>query len=109
MPELPPKPHGIIWPLGKAHEAGQIVRVRCGGCRRKRYYLPEDLQRLFGDVDVNVLHRRMRCESCNAKEISVEVFIPVASERARMTIRRLVEIRVRRVPVWRDKHGNRDG
>jgi hypothetical protein len=105
MPELPPKPHGIIWPLSRASEVGQVVRVRCGYCRGKRYYLPEDLQRLFGDSDVNTLSRRMRCEACGKKEISAEVFIPVASERARMTIRRLVDVKVRRVPVWRDEGG----
>jgi hypothetical protein len=67
--------------------------------------LPEDLRGIFGDADVNSLSRRMRCEACRKKEISAEVLIPVASERARTTIRRLVDVKVRRVPVWRDEGG----
>jgi hypothetical protein len=65
-----------------------------------RYYQPDDLRRLVGDVDVHGIARRMRCERCGRRdEIQAEAFIPVAAERIRLRVRRLVEIKVRKMPV----------
>jgi hypothetical protein len=106
MPESNTRPSGLIWPLSKAHEVGQIVRVRCFYCPGRRHYLPGDLQQVLGDVDVRAVSRRMRCERCYRSDgLEADVFVPVASERAKLTVRRLVEIKVRRVPVWRDVKG----
>ena len=104
MPEQPPRSRHLIWTLSQAHGVQQIVRVRCGHCPGKRHYLPCDLQQLLGDVDVQRLSRLMRCEQCGkGDEIEAHVFIPVAAERVRLKVRRLVEIKIRRVPVWRDE------
>jgi len=35
---------------------------------------------LFGDANVNGLHRKMRCEKCNDRDLDVEAFQPVGSE-----------------------------
>lgn len=92
-----------IWTLSKAHDVGQLVRVRCRLCPGWRRYQPDDLRRLLGDVDVHGIARRMRCERCGRRdEMQAEVFIPVASERMRLTVRRLVG-EVRKVAVWRDE------
>lgn len=58
---------------------------------------------LFGDVDVNRLSRTMKCERCGRKDnIECDVIVPVAAERERIAVRRLVKIEVRKRPVWRD-------
>lgn len=104
MPEQPPKSNYVIWTLSRAHDVGQLVRVRCRLCPGWRHYMPDDLRRLLGDVDVHGIARRMRCELCGRRdEMQAEVFIPVAAERMRLTVRRLVDIKVRKVPVWRDE------
>jgi hypothetical protein len=33
--------------------------------------------------------------------MQAEVFIPVAAERMKLNVRRLVDVKVRKVPVWR--------
>ena len=100
MPESNSQRGGIIWRLSKAHEVGQLVRVRCGYCLGWRYYMPADLQRVLGDIEVQRIPYRIRCERCNrGDQMTAEVFIPVAAERARMTVRRLVDIKVHKVPV----------
>jgi hypothetical protein len=104
MPDQPPKTRRIIWLLSLAAAHRQLVWVECGYCRRsRRYYEPDDLKQLFGDVDVNKLARKMRCERCGRNDqMECDVILPPAAQRASMTIRRLVEIRVKRIPVWRD-------
>lgn len=103
MPEQPPRSRNLIWPLSRAQAVGQLVRVRCPICPGWRHYEPADLQCLLGDVDVNAVSRRMHCERCGGHGMRAEVFIPVAAERARLKVRRLVAIKIKRVPVWRDE------
>ena len=104
MPEQPPKRPGIIWPLSSAHDVGQVLRVTCGWCPGKRHYLPSDLQQLLGDIAVHAVAAKMTCERCGRRDaMSAYAFIPVASERQRLRIRRLVKIKVKQVPVWRDE------
>lgn len=103
MPDQPRKTRRIIWPLSHAAASRQLVWVECGYCRGRRYYEPEDLIKVLGNVDVNRLARRMRCERCGRNyNMECDVYLPVAAERADMTIRRLVEVRIKRIPVWRD-------
>ncbi|WP_292643949.1 hypothetical protein [Mesorhizobium sp.] len=106
MPEQPPKRRTTIWFLSSAVQNGQLVWVDCGYCHDRygrRYYDPRDLMQLFGDVDVNHLGRAMKCERCGRKDnIECDVIVPVAAERARITVRRLAKIEVRIRPVWRD-------
>jgi hypothetical protein len=106
MPEQPPKRRTTIWFLSSAVQHGQLVWVDCGYCHDRhgrRYYDPGDLIRLFGDVDVTRLSRAMKCERCGRSDnIECDVILPVAAERERMSVRRLVKIKVRKSPVWRD-------
>ena len=106
MPEQPPKRRTTIWFLSSAVQHGQLVWVDCGYCHDRcgrRYYDPGDLMRLFDDVDVNHLSRAMKCERCGRSDnIECDVIVPVAAERARITVRRLAKIEVRKRPVWRD-------
>ena len=101
MPEQTSKRRSTILPLSNAALAGQLVWAECRYCPGRRHYDPADLQRLLGDVDVHVLARRMRCERCGRSDgMTADVILPVAAERERITVRRLVGVRVRREPVW---------
>ena len=106
MPEQPPKRRTTIWFLSSAVQNGQLVWVDCGYCHDRygrRYYDPSELMKLFGDVDVSRLSRTMKCERCGRKDnIECDVIVPVAAERERIKVRRLVTIEVRKRPVWRD-------
>jgi hypothetical protein len=103
MPDLPPRRRTLIVLLSWAHARGHLVQVGCGFHSGVRYYVPDDLIRLFGDVDVQSLERKMKCSRCGRGDnMEVDLRLPSAAERQRMTIRRLVDIRVKRIPVWRD-------
>lgn len=106
MPEQPPKRRTTIWFLSSAVQNGQLVWVDCGYCHDRygrRYYDPGDLIKVFGDVDVSRLSRAMKCERCGRNDnIECDVIVPVAAERERIAVRRLVKIEVRKRPVWRD-------
>lgn len=91
--------------MSNAHDAGQLVRVQCRLCRVIHNYRPEDLQRLFGDLGINSIERRMRCEQCGRKDyMQVTLWFPTAEERRELAIRRLVRIETKRIPVWRDEY-----
>lgn len=103
MPAQPLARNRLKWPLSSAYRVGQIVRVACSYCRSKRYYDPESVARLVGDIDVNSLRRRMSCEGCGRRDyIDVDVFIPMAAERQELRVRRLKEIRIKKIPVWEE-------
>jgi hypothetical protein len=104
MPDMSPRRRKIIWLLSSADDAGQLVRVSCrshdGGC----YYEPTDLVQIFGDVDVNQLDRAMKCERCGQRDnIDVDVRLPSGMELDKIKVRRLVEIKIYKRPVWREQ------
>lgn len=107
MPDQPLKTRRTIWLLSFASAAGQLVWVECGRCRQgRRYYRPDDLIKLFGNVDVAVLPLRMRCERCGSREsMNADVHLPAPAERATLAVRRLVDVKVRLRPVWREETG----
>lgn len=103
MPE-PYWPKRKDYPLSNLNQGRQMVRVRCSYCKRTHNYFPSDLIQIFGDVDVDSLMRRMKCEGCNSpSSIRVEAFSPTGSEAVGLRIRRLVAIKIQRVPVWREE------
>lgn len=80
-----------------------LVRVRCNACRRTDNYRPEDLIEIFGDVDANSLATRMKCErNAGHGPLDVESFLPEGEYAVGLRIRRLVALKLVRVPVWRD-------
>jgi hypothetical protein len=95
---------GNAWTLGKSHERGDLILIRCGHCNIKRWYEPSDLIRLFGDVDIELIDGRMLCEKCRNKEfVRAEARHLTALERVGIRVRRLAEIRVVRRVVWKDE------
>ena len=81
-----------------------LVRVTCKYCKRAHNYRPDDLIQLFGDMDVDSLMTRMRCEIGGNDHgmLDVKAFSPTGREAVGLRIRRLVAIKIQRVPVWRE-------
>lgn len=90
------------WSLGEARSHGQIVAVTCNRCKVTHRYLPEDLIRLRGDMNLARLLRRFRCERHGDDAMWLTIEDPTAVERQAMQLRRLVDIRIKRIPVWKD-------
>lgn len=103
MPEQPRKPRRLVQTLSKAHEVGQLIRVRCFNCNITRHYLPGDLVKLVGDIPFWDVDRHMRCERSERRELDVDILLPSASESMKIRVRRLVEIRMVRRVIWRDE------
>jgi len=101
MPEQhrPPRNH-IPLKLSAAHRNGSLIEAHCHGCSPARYYLPEDLMRLFDDIPVFELRYRMPCERCG-KEMNVATKNPTAAERMQMRVRRLDRVWTVRRASWR--------
>lgn len=87
-----------------AHDAGQVARLRCGHCNIKRFYKPRELREVIGNVSIDDVRAKVRCEKCGNKDsMNAELFHPVGQEHVTIRFRRLVEIKwVRRV-TWRDE------
>lgn len=91
------------YPLSRLNASGvQLLRVRCAYCKRSHNYFPGDLIQIFGDVDCDSLAHRMRCENGDHGALDVDAFSPTGAEAVGLRIRRLVAIRIRREPVWRE-------
>lgn len=91
------------YPLSNLVDTLRMVRVRCRYCKRQHNYQPSDLIQIFGDVDVDSLAVRMTCE--NGRDhgrLDVEAFVPTGREAVGLRVRRLVAIKVNRVPIWHE-------
>ena len=91
-------------PKLSAFEAdGHIIRVTCTWCRRTHRYRPGDLMQLLGDVPFLYIEKQFRCSDCGKRDyMDARLEMPSAKERVGMRIRRLVEVRTVRQPIWED-------
>lgn len=105
MPEPSRRTRRVVQTLCRAHEIGQLIRVRCINCNITRHYLPGDLLKLMGDIPFWDVERYMRCERCRRREFDVDILLPSAVQSAKIRVRRLVEIRMVRKVIWRDDAG----
>lgn len=90
------------FPLSRLIDSRQFVRVACTYCKRKHHYYPHDLIEVFGDVDVDSLMHRIKCENCDKGSMDVRAILPTGMDAVGMKIRRLVALKIRHVPVWRE-------
>lgn len=90
------------FPLSNLVDHLSLVRITCTYCKRSHAYRPDDLIQIFGDVDVDSLAHRMTCEGGNHGTLDVRAFRPVGAEAVGLRVRRLVAIKLRRVPLWRE-------
>lgn len=103
MPESHRPKRGLApYMLTGAVRNGALVEAKCPGCSPPRWYLPDDLIKLFGDVPCLNLERIMHCGKCGLP-VTINVTVPPADERQRLRIRRLDKVWwVKRVS-WRDE------
>lgn len=89
--------------LSEARDHGMVVRVTCNYCRQVRHYLPQDMQTLLGDAEIDGLRRRLTCEDCGKRDyVEVEAKFVWDEEREHLFVRRLVRVKTIRRPVWRE-------
>lgn len=50
-----------------AHEAGQFVRASCRACKVTRFYLPADIENVFGNLNAFELDGRFRCQNAGKR------------------------------------------
>ena len=93
------------YPLSNLNDARDLVAVRCAYCKREHAYYPTDLMQLFGDVDIDSLAVRMTCEAVPGGHGALQVSRIFSGSREMLgrRIRRLVAIKVKRIPVWREE------
>lgn len=89
--------------LSDAAKLGLAAIVRCNHCVQRRYYRPEDLMTIFGDLPCMDVERRMRCERCGKPDYLRLCMERLTGEQmARVRFRRLLRIKTLRRPVWGD-------
>ena len=100
MPEQyrPKKGRGLR--LSEAHDLGKLMLVTCGHCFSKRYYFPGDLRRLLGNKEIDDIS--IKCEGCGHRADVTGVHL-AGQERAGLRVRKLVAIKIKEVPVWKDQ------
>ncbi len=103
MPEIHPFKRLRLWTLKAAGDQGQIIVVTCDFCRVTHNYLPNDLEKLCGDVSLDRLLGKFRCDGCGKKHyLRMNLHFPHGSEVGTLKVRRLKQIRTVTVPVWSD-------
>lgn len=102
MPEPSSRTRRVVQKLSRAHEIGQLIRVRCLNCNITRHYLPGDLLKLKGDIPFWDVERHMRCERCKRREFDFDILLPSATQGLKIRVRRLVEVRMVRKVIWSD-------
>ncbi|TIS49861.1 hypothetical protein [Mesorhizobium sp.] len=95
MPEQWPR--GAAWTLTHAHDAGRVAGIRCARCNVTRYYKPLELREVIGNVTIDEVRDKVRCQQCKSREwMSAQLWHTIR-------FRRLVEIRWEKRVVWRDE------
>ncbi|RWL92372.1 MAG: hypothetical protein EOR68_26560 [Mesorhizobium sp.] len=103
MPEPSSRSRRVVQTLSRAHEIGQLIRVRCINCNITHHYLPGDLLKLMGDIPFWDVERHMRCEGCKRREFDVDILLPSAVQGVKIRVRRLVGVRMVRRVIWQDE------
>lgn len=92
--------------LADAHRLGYLVRIHCRYCKTQRHYVPDDLRKVFGSIEVHDVPYQMRCAKCrNTHTLDIETLPPSAAERQTLVIRRVEKIYYVRKVIWRDVGG----
>ncbi|MDX8479065.1 hypothetical protein RFN28_11345 [Mesorhizobium sp. VK24D] len=105
MPEQPEKwSRGAAWSLTHAHDAGQVAGIRCARCNITRYYKPLELREVIGNVTIEEVRDKVRCQQCKSREwMSAQLFHPTGEQAHTIRFRRLVQIRWEKRVIWRDE------
>lgn len=101
-----PEPY---WPKRKnsytlmdAHRNRSVIRVACPYDKHERYFMATELRTAFGNVEVDDLMFLMKCSRCGSN-VDVSAELMSAEKRQTVTLRRLVDIKYKRLCIWRDE------
>ncbi|MER9831351.1 hypothetical protein NKJ51_23785 [Mesorhizobium sp. M0134] len=85
-------------------QRGAGCPLSCGLCNIKRFYKPLELREVIGNVTIDQVRAKVRCEKCGRKQLMrAELFHLVGQELETIRFRPRVEIRWERRVVWRDE------
>lgn len=105
MPEKPASRTDVLSaPTPSSYSGGSYyIKIDCAHCRAKRFYEPVDIQQLCRNISIRRIAQQFRCELCNKKDpLTAEMLSPSSKELVGMEVRRLVQIRIIRKPIWKD-------
>ena len=93
-----------VFKLSHAERENQIIRIYCGLCRKARRYFPKDMITLLGDQPVYDLADDMKCDDCKRRgHMTARCESIVGSDIGRKQVRRLVEVKTKKLAVWSDE------
>lgn len=95
------------WPKTKEYVLSNVlgrdlIRTTCRYCKQSHAYRPEDLIYIYGDVGIDSLMDRMKCEAGEHGYLDVTTFAPTGSQAVGLKVRKLVRVDIKRIPVWRE-------
>jgi len=105
MPEKSPSRNDVLRrpTLSSFIDRTYFIKIDCQLCRVKRLYLPADLIPLCGDITVERIPKKFRCERCDTKQyLRADLVSPSAAEMVGLRVRKLMEIKHIRKPIWKD-------
>ncbi len=89
--------------LSKFTAPDMLIRIGCQHCRIWHHYRPSDLLQLCGDIILDEVAAKFRCERCDKKEfLTVRLKSYMTGEMIGLQVRRLVRIKTVCRPVWED-------
>jgi hypothetical protein len=69
-----------------------------------RYYKPSELREVIGNVTMDQVRQKVRCQQCGSRErVSAQLFHATGEQAHTIRFRRLVEIRWEKRVIWRDE------
>ena len=87
-----------------AYEEGRVAGIRCFRYNVTRYHKPAELPEGIGNVTIDVVQGKVRCQECKSREwMSAQLFHPTGEQAHTIRYRRLVEIRWEKQVIWRDE------
>lgn len=90
--------------ISMAEKHARYAMIWCRYCKQERYFRLAELRAVFGDIDCDdvVDRHNWRCTNCDkGARVDLELKDPPADGSG--IVRRLVEIKTIKRPVWRDE------
>jgi hypothetical protein len=103
MPEMNYSRKLQRWSLLDAEMAGQLLAITCQFCNTKHFHKPGDFLKFRDNMSLAKLIGKMRCETCKRKDyMHIDIHHPYGDDFGKLKVRRLVEVRTVKLPVWKD-------
>jgi len=100
MPEPYWPKRKVSFTLMDAHKTGILLRAHCRYDKQERFFLPADLAKLYGDIEVDDVMYLMRCRC--GRHLDIGSAYLTAEQKQTMKVRRLVKVYYQRRTVWED-------